>query len=56
MYVGIIKSLVYIINHYIFHILIFDENHFSGTTKISKQIIDSYSSKNLIEKKIQLNK
>lgn len=26
--------------------IIFDENHFTGTTELSKQIIDSYSSKN----------
>ena len=27
----------------------FDENHFSGTTDLSKSILDSYSSKNTIK-------
>ena len=30
-------------------IIFFDENHFSGTTKLSKSILDSYSSKNTIK-------
>lgn len=30
-------------------IIIFDENHFSGTTNLSKLILDSYSSKNTIK-------
>ena len=32
-----------------FDIIGFDENHFSGTTDLSKSIIDSYSSKNTIK-------
>lgn len=30
-------------------IIIFDENHFSGTTDLSKSILDSYSSKNTVK-------
>ena len=30
-------------------IISFDENHFSGTTELSKEILDSYSSKNTIK-------
>ena len=30
-------------------IIVFDENHFSGTTELSKSILDSYSSKNTIK-------
>ena len=30
-------------------IIIFDENHFSGTTNISKDILESYSSKNTVK-------
>jgi len=30
-------------------LIIFDENHFSGTTDLSKQILDSYASKNTVK-------
>ncbi|ARF12650.1 superfamily II DNA or RNA helicase [Klosneuvirus KNV1] len=33
----------------IFNLLIFDENHFSGTTDISKNIINTYSSKDTVK-------
>ena len=30
-------------------IIAFDENHFSGTTNLSKEILDSYSSKKTVK-------
>ena len=43
------KKTIFKIKYLKLDIIAFDENHFSGTTNLSKDILDSYSSKNTIK-------
>jgi hypothetical protein len=42
------KNTIQLIKNLNLNIIIFDENHFSGTTKLSKQILKSYKSDNTV--------
>lgn len=43
------KTTISIIKDIGLDLIIFDENHFTGTTNLSKEILDSYSSKNSVK-------